>query len=208
MKSLGYVLLIFVVVGVWIVWQIARRASAGAQAIISPERYAIQKVEKMQRDVLANDFVLKSPNDPADERFAKRRDKWDALVKFDPEISAAAEQLRPYGNVWIDRLGQAYFALEENRAYLPNIVDRLRHEAQEDARAQTEREEAHRWAVFSQLATGEPCTDASLSVLRQAEGRGYVISIDDRKVISASKLGIGTSYFYSNSDIEQFGRYL
>jgi len=37
-RALGYVLLLFLVVGIWIIWQIVRRASAGAQAIISPER--------------------------------------------------------------------------------------------------------------------------------------------------------------------------
>ena len=47
--------------------------------------------------------------------------KWDALVQFDPEISEAAAQLRPYGSCWVSKLGSAYFALEEDRKYIPLI---------------------------------------------------------------------------------------
>ena len=30
----------------------------------------------------------------------------------------AAEELRPFGDCWVDELGKAYFALNEHREYL------------------------------------------------------------------------------------------
>jgi hypothetical protein len=66
-----------------------------------------------------------------------RRDRWDALVKYDHEIAQAAEQLRPFGDALIDEFGQAFFALNEDRAYLANIVKGLL--------AQAKRDEERRW---------------------------------------------------------------
>jgi hypothetical protein len=47
-KSFGYILLILALIGTGIIWQILRRVSAGTQAFINPERYAVQKVIEMQ----------------------------------------------------------------------------------------------------------------------------------------------------------------
>jgi hypothetical protein len=211
MKALGYIFLVFLIIGCWILWQIVRRASAGAQAIISPERYAIHKVEQMQQDASVARRLLERESEPAEYK-GYPTDKWDALIKYDTEISAAAEILRPYGDAWIDQLGRDYFALQEDRSYLPNIVRKLIDEAEDAAKqdkARIEQEAAQRWAnAFSHTASGELCTEASLDILRQAERRGYVLTVDDRKIFSARKDGVGTSYLHSNSDIEQFGRYL
>jgi hypothetical protein len=59
--------------------------------------------------------------------FPKKR--WDALVKYDEEISSAASELRPFGSEWIEKLGEEFFALNEDRRYLPRIVARLAEEA-------------------------------------------------------------------------------
>jgi len=48
-------------------------------------------------------------------------DRWNALLRFDDEIRAAAEKLRPFGDTWVAKLGQAYFALNEDRKYLAKI---------------------------------------------------------------------------------------
>ncbi|MGY4437019.1 hypothetical protein ACVWWO_009496 [Bradyrhizobium sp. F1.13.1] len=60
--------------------------------------------------------------------------RWEALVRFDDEIRDAATKLMPFGSFWVDRLGQAFFALNEDRAYLANIVSRLVEEAAFEAR--------------------------------------------------------------------------
>jgi hypothetical protein len=49
------------------------------------------------------------------------------------ETATAAETLRPYGQRWVDGLGRAYFTLNEDRKYLPNIVQRLLAEARSNA---------------------------------------------------------------------------
>jgi hypothetical protein len=38
-------------------------------------------------------------------------DRWNALVRYDEEIRAAAEELRPFGDFWVTELGKAYLAL-------------------------------------------------------------------------------------------------
>ena len=43
------------------------------------------------------------------------------MLRFDDEIRAAAEKLRPFGDTWVAKLGQAYFALNEDRKYLAKI---------------------------------------------------------------------------------------
>jgi hypothetical protein len=59
--------------------------------------------------------------------------RWEALVRYDDEIRAAAEKLMPFGPEWVNRLGDAFFALSEDRSYLANIVERLRNEAKLEA---------------------------------------------------------------------------
>jgi hypothetical protein len=207
MRAVGQIFLILAVIGIWMIWQIVRRASAGVQAVISPERYAIHKVEQMHQRML--DYSVLSDRETStginnggsrlNERDALR---WDALVRYDPEISAAAEKLRPYGDTWIARLGYDFFALEEERTYLPNIVNRLIDEAKSDA----EQERLRAWErSFLQTATGERCTGQSLKILREAEAQGYTLGVEKDKTFTATKNG--TSYLRSNSDIQNFGRF-
>jgi hypothetical protein len=57
--------------------------------------------------------------------------RWNALLRYDDEIRGAAEKLRPFGDLWVDQLAKAYFDLNEDRRYLPNIVARLMEEAKQ-----------------------------------------------------------------------------
>jgi hypothetical protein len=125
-------------------------------------------------------------------------DRWNALVKYDEEIRAAAEKLRPFGDFWVTELGKAYLALSEDRKYLPNIVSRLVEEA--------ERDKAQNWMKpFRQTADGTLCTEKSLNILREAMAQGYVFGVDQNKAFTVTKDG-SKSFLYSNSDIEGFGR--
>ena len=41
--------------------------------------------------------------------------RWEALVRFDDEIGQAAMKLLPFSSAWVDKLGEAFFALNEDR---------------------------------------------------------------------------------------------
>jgi hypothetical protein len=93
-------------------------------------------------------------------------DRWNALLRFDDEIRTAAEQLRPFGDTWVYKLGQAYFTLNEDRKYLPNIVRELIAEA--EAEAEQDQEPHFDAFFFRRTADGKRCTDESLAILREA----------------------------------------
>jgi hypothetical protein len=57
--------------------------------------------------------------------------RWQALTRYDPEIQAAVEELRPFGVLWVDKLGRDFFALNEDKSYLPKIIEKLKEEAQQ-----------------------------------------------------------------------------
>lgn len=125
--------------------------------------------------------------------------RWEALVRYDDEVRAAAEELKPFGPEWVTRLGDAFLALKEDRSYLPNIVERLRNEAELEADNKWKRQ-------FSRTASGEPFTQESLAILSEARGKGYSVGVESGGVITVSK--DGTSYLYSNSDVQRFGQIL
>src|ERR1700733_12434517 len=92
--------------------------------------------------------------------------RWEALVRYDPEIREAATQLMPFGSIWVDRLGEAFFALNEDRKYLSNIVTKLVKEA--------EHLEACVWLqAFSKTHDGHATTKEALAILIQAQAEGY-----------------------------------
>lgn len=123
MKAFGYVFLVLAVIACGIIWQVLRRVSAGTQAFINPERYAIQKVVEMQQAL---------PISPPEEAPNFPTERWEALVRYDPEIAPAVEQLRPFGEKWVRTLGRDYFALQKDRNYLRHIVQRLTEEARSE----------------------------------------------------------------------------
>ncbi len=57
--------------------------------------------------------------------------KWRALVRFDDEIAAAAQQVRAFGSRWEDELARSYLALND-KGYLAAILEKILR----DARAQ------------------------------------------------------------------------
>jgi len=123
-------------------------------------------------------------------------DKWKALVEYDNEIRAAAEKVRPYGQAWVDKLGHDFFALDQDRQYLPNIVARLTEEAET---AEVERE----MKLFRYTSDGETCTEESLGVLREAKGQGFMLDVDRRGTFELTK-NSSTTYLRSNADIQWF----
>ena len=126
--------------------------------------------------------------------------RWEALVKFDDEIREAASKLIPFGAEWVDQLGEAFIALNEDRKYLPNIVARLTEEAK--------RTVFLNWlAPFSETADGERTSEEALAVLVDAQGKGFDLSKNGDGAI-VIKRNTSTSFLRSNADILRFRKML
>ena len=124
--------------------------------------------------------------------------RWNALLRYDDEIRTAAEKLRPFGDSRVNELAEAFFALNEDKRYLPNIVSRITEEAKQD--------KARQWAKrFRYTFDGEPYTQESLNILRAAETQGYVLSVANDKTIAATKNNV-TLFVRPNGDIQRFGQ--
>ncbi|WP_035965808.1 hypothetical protein [Bradyrhizobium sp. YR681] len=139
--------------------------------------------------------------------------RWEALVRFDDEISEAAAKLLPFGLVWIDRMGEAFFALNEDRKYLSNIVAGLVEEATLVARyealqaLEAERAEATQWAkAISRFPDGEEVSKDALAILIELRARGFLISNDRDGTVRVAMDGRGTSYVRSNADVVRLGQ--
>ena len=65
------------------------------------------------------------------------RAKWQALVQYDPDISVAADTVRPFGQMWVDELGASYMALND-KSYLPGIVEKVTARAKAEKQRQAE----------------------------------------------------------------------
>jgi hypothetical protein len=131
--------------------------------------------------------------------------RWEALVRFDDEIREAAAKLIPFGPVWVNKLGEAFFALHEDRRYLPNIVARLTEEA-EVAALEAEETEARQWFATLSDIRGERTSKEAFAVLIELRARGYVVTKDVGGGIGLTRAGGGTSFVYSNDDILRYGR--
>ena len=132
--------------------------------------------------------------------------RWEALIRFDDEIREAAAKLIPFGSEWVDKLGEAFFALNEDRKYLPNIVARLTDEAERLAE-----EAAHAalltWvATFSTIADGEETSEEALAILIEAQANGYQLAKDRDGTISITR-GSSISYVRSNAEVVRFGKF-
>lgn len=57
--------------------------------------------------------------------------KWNALLKYDQDIARVAEQLRPFGERWVDVFAQGYLALNDKQ-YLPSIVQKILSDAKRE----------------------------------------------------------------------------
>ena len=136
----------------------------------------------------------------ASETPETKKQRWISLVRYDPEISSIANQLRPFGERWIDELERAFFSLNEDRSYLPHILERLLLEADKSI-------ELAWFEKFSLTQTGEATTSRSFEILTRAAQAGFVLTVTHNHTITVQKTGVGSSYLYSNSDIEQFGEF-
>ena len=58
--------------------------------------------------------------------------KWNSLLKYDNEVAAAAEKLRPLGAKWVDEFAQAYLVLND-KTYLPDLVNKISAKARIEA---------------------------------------------------------------------------
>jgi|HubBroStandDraft_5_1064220.scaffolds.fasta_scaffold47757_1 uncharacterized protein YecT (DUF1311 family) len=100
----------------------------------------------LQRDVPGEGPPGRSP--------AYDRAKWAALLQYDPDIAAAAQQLRGQDPKWIDELASAYLTLNDKN-YLPGILARISQgigaEAAERSAARAREEERKRAAEQERL---------------------------------------------------------
>jgi histidinol-phosphate/aromatic aminotransferase/cobyric acid decarboxylase-like protein len=132
--------------------------------------------------------------------------RWEALVRFDDEIREAAMKLIPFGWEWVEQLGEAFFALNEDRKYLANIVARLTEEAERLA-VQAKHAAALAWvATFTTTADGEETSEEALAILIEAQAIGYQLAEDCDGTIRITR-NTSTSFLRSNTDIVRFGTF-
>jgi hypothetical protein len=79
------------------------------------------------------------------------RAKWQALVKYDPEIQRVAQQINQLGDKWVDVLAADYLILND-KSYLPQIIRKILNDAKEASRCQ---EEAQQAAALAEAAAAE-----------------------------------------------------
>jgi hypothetical protein len=48
-------------------------------------------------------------------------DKWNALIKYDPDIKRIVEALSPYGPMYVEQFAKAFMPLNDKN-YLPQII--------------------------------------------------------------------------------------
>jgi hypothetical protein len=132
--------------------------------------------------------------------------RWEALVRFDDEIRDAATKLIPFGSEWVDKLGDAFFALNEDRKYLPNIVAGLTEEAEWLAQKAAHASALGWVAKFYSTADGEETTEEALAILIEAQALRYELVKDGDGTIRATR-NSSISYFRSNANIMRFGRF-
>lgn len=125
--------------------------------------------------------------------------RWEALVRYDDEIREAAERLMPFGAIWVERFGEAFFALNEDRTYIPNIVERLVKDAEQEAGAEWLRQ-------FSRTKEGDATSQEALRVLVEAQMMGFQVSKSGSGIFEVFSKNTGTKYLWSNEDIVRFGK--
>jgi hypothetical protein len=106
----------------------------------------------------------------------------------------------PFGSVWVDRLGEAFTALNEDRKYLSNIVAELVKEAVHL--------ETSAWLqMFSKTQDGENTSKEALAILIEAQTAGYQLIKEEGGTIKASRDDLGTTSLRSNADILRFSQW-
>lgn len=104
--------------------------AAAILALISPPRRK------------AHPIVIAPPAAPP-QSDAFDRTKWNALLEYDKDLSAAAARIRPFGDKWLDEFAAAFLALNDKQ-YLSEIVDRILSRAEVERDKASERAEAEK----------------------------------------------------------------
>jgi hypothetical protein len=109
--------------------------------------------------------------------------------------------------MWVDRLGQAFFALNEDRSYLPNIVSELQKEAAAFLLA-AEHLAAHEFfRAFSRTQDGQNTTEEAMDILMKVRAAGGRFEKQADGTIATLVPGLGTSFLRSSADIVRFGSF-
>jgi hypothetical protein len=181
-------------------------ASVGASKSLSPAKQTAIEFTAARQDAdeptsirrgLYNLDHAQEPEKP------QTPDRWQALSRYDPEIRAAVEELRPFGVAWVDKLGRDFLALNEDKSYLPKIIEKLKEEAQQAP--QFDRQEWYgqfRWTAHREL-----CSEESLRVLHNAKVSGYALSTQPDGTFVLKK-GTSATSLRTNADILRFGKFL
>lgn len=135
-----------------------------------------------------------------------RAERWSALMRYDPEIAAYADKLAAYGPQWLEEFGRAFFALDEDRAYLPMIGGRLLAEAAAELEGRKQ-EIINAWKrQLLRTNMGELTSEASLAILEKAMDSGFSVMPSADHTIIVEKEGLGVSYLHSNAEIARFAK--
>ena len=165
-------------------------------------QFFASRIEHLHNGLKEN--LHRSPKEQITPQNTNLTGRWDALVKYDDDICKAAEQLRPFGEFWVNELAQAFFALNEDRQYLSNIVSRLKERAEQEKADKLRQQWENR---FRYTACGELCTSESLNILREAERGGYILGVEKGGTFTVTKNGRGTTFLRSNGDILRFANF-
>jgi hypothetical protein len=71
------------------------------------------------------------------------RNRWNALVEYDPELARVEATLQPYGQKYIDQLATAYLTLNDKNK-LPDIIKKIIETAKRDSADAAAAEERRR----------------------------------------------------------------
>lgn len=83
------------------------------------------------------------------------RRRWETLKDVDPDIAAAAAEVRQFGGVYEDMLADKYLALND-KTYLPAMVAKLKEAAQSDTSPTKHGDKGQLGKVhFRRLGSGE-----------------------------------------------------
>jgi hypothetical protein len=102
-----------------------------------PEGHVYQSAHQPQRrepvilPPVITSAAIAAPVDTYDKK------KWQTLVRYDDDLSTAADKVRVFGPMWEDELAAEFLSIND-KTYLPKIVDRIVSNATAAARSASE----------------------------------------------------------------------
>jgi hypothetical protein len=127
--------------------------------------------------------------------------KWNALLKYDADVAAAVEKIRPLGEHWLDEFASSYLALND-KSYLSRIV----HKIIEDAGCEAAQSKSAQAQTMPDI--GKTLSQQAISVLRRAADKGYEVRFSPNKDAVILKSGGWETSFSSDYEIINFGQAL